>query len=283
MSRVLRHARGRRRAYLLAGLACLATTFVALTTALAAGTADLGVSQTDDPDPVQTGELLVFSTTLANQGPDAAPRVRLVDKLASNVDFVGVNSPQGDCTQQARRVLCEFGELASGASSTVVVRVRPTKEGHVTNTVTVRSGATDPRPENNSETDRTTVDNPEPTICAKRNATIVGTDGDDTLTGTDGNDVIAGLSGNDAIVSGGGNDVVCGSGGDDAIKGKRGDDEVRGGGGNDAIKGGDGGDVVQGKGGDDALRGGRGADLIKGGGGSDTCSGGSGKDSLHSC
>ncbi len=267
----------------LAGLACVVATSALASAIAATGTADLGVDQTDSADPIGVGDPLVYTATVANRGPDPATGVRVVDKLPARLDFVGASSSEGTCTHSGRRVVCEIDQLAVDATARVAVRVRPTVEGVLTNTIVVGSRETDPRAADDSDSERTLVDNPEPTICAGREANVIGTEGDDDLVGSDGNDVIAGLGGNDAINGGGGIDVICGSGGEDAIKGKRGDDFLRGGGGNDAIKGGDGADTVQGKGGNDALRGGRGQDLLKGGGGDDSCDGGSGRDEEKSC
>ncbi|HEY2714840.1 MAG TPA: hypothetical protein VGI73_01315, partial [Solirubrobacterales bacterium] len=65
--------------------------------------------------------------------------------------------------------------------------------------------------------------------CHGRQATIVGTDGDDVLRGTPGRDVIWGGKGDDTIYGSLGNDLICGGPGSDLIHGGRGNDEVDGG------------------------------------------------------
>jgi uncharacterized repeat protein (TIGR01451 family) len=268
----------------LVAIVCGLLSLVLLPTAVAAGTADLAVDTTDNADPVRTGQLLVYTTTLTNRGPDAATAVHLVDTLPPRLDFVSLDASRGTCAHPGRRsVRCTIDHLPSGATARLVVRVRPSREETLTNAVSVDGRETDPQPADNADTEQTTVEDPEPILCAGRRANIVGTEGDDAIAGTDGHDVIAALGGDDAIKGGGGKDIVCGSGGDDAIKGKGGNDELRGGGGDDAIKGGGGADVIRGKGGNDALVGGRGPDVLKGGGGSNTCRGGSGQDSFRSC
>lgn len=99
--------------------------------------------------------------------------------------------------------------------------------------------------------------------CSGKNATKVG---------TSGNDVIEGTSGADVIYAGDGNDTVRGNGGNDVICGGPGADHLYGGGGNDTIDGADGADGLLGDSGDDVLIGGPGADAMVGGTGVDRVS-----------
>jgi Ca2+-binding RTX toxin-like protein len=97
------------------------------------------------------------------------------------------------------------------------------------------------------------------------NATIKGTDGDDTIRGTKKRDVIDGLGGNDTISSLNRKDIVCGGFGNDVIRTGNAKDKLFGGGGNDT------------------LLGGNGRDVMNGGDGTDTCNGGLGKDKAVNC
>lgn len=107
--------------------------------------------------------------------------------------------------------------------------------------------------------------------CNGRQATIVGSSGDDHLVGTAGQDVIVGLGGNDVIDGLAGNDIMCGGPGNDLI---------RSGWGNDVVFGGNGMDTIRGARGHDVLNGGNGRDRIDGGLGSDTLIGGAHQDTL---
>jgi Ca2+-binding RTX toxin-like protein len=111
--------------------------------------------------------------------------------------------------------------------------------------------------------------------CHGRQATIVGTDGDDVLRGTPGRDVIWGGKGDDTIYGSLGNDLICGGPGSDLIHGGRGNDEVDGGAGD--------GDGVIGDLGDDKVMGGAGAyDEVAGDLGIDIVNGGPGNfDLVH--
>jgi hypothetical protein len=71
--------------------------------------------------------------------------------------------------------------------------------------------------------------------CGGRDATLVGTPGDDVLIGTPGRDVIVGLGGDDLIRGHGGRDIICGGAGNDTIYGGKGRDRLRGGPGADRV------------------------------------------------
>ncbi|MGI8460860.1 MAG: hypothetical protein ACR2OC_04365 [Solirubrobacterales bacterium] len=107
--------------------------------------------------------------------------------------------------------------------------------------------------------------------CAGKDATIIGTTGNDVIAGTNEKDVIVTGSGNDKVKAGGDKDVICGNDGND---------KLRGGGGGDVIKGAKGNDRLVAQGGNDRPTGGPGDDRLEGGSGRDRVSGGKDDDSL---
>lgn len=127
-----------------------------------------------------------------------------------------------------------------------------------------------------------------PPRCRGREATIVGSRGDDDLVGTPGPDVIVagrgedrirGLGGDDVICAGAGRDEVLAGAGDDLVFGGAGDDLLRGQRGQDRLAGNRGRDRLEGNGGADLLRGGPAADRLVGGRGRvDVCDGQAGRD-----
>lgn len=117
--------------------------------------------------------------------------------------------------------------------------------------------------------------------CFGRNATIVGTAGDDFLEGTPGNDVITGRGGRDSISGRGGEDWICGGRGNDLLADNRGDGHVDGGRGSDRLAGKAGTDSLYGRSGADVLKGGRQSDFFFPGRGNDIIQGGRGFDGLE--
>jgi ABC-type transport system substrate-binding protein len=123
-----------------------------------------------------------------------------------------------------------------------------------------------------------------PLKCDGRNATIIGTPGNDVLVGTKHNDVIAGLGGDDRIDGAGGNDILCGGDGLDtldyasspsAVTVDLGAGTASGYGadrlvGFENVVGSAFGDSLTGDSGDNTLTGGDGNDTLAGAGGSDT-------------
>jgi Ca2+-binding RTX toxin-like protein len=82
--------------------------------------------------------------------------------------------------------------------------------------------------------------------CGGKNATLVGTLGNDKLRGTKKADVVAGLDGKDKISGLGGNDRLCGGKGKDRLAGGKGRDKLDGGKGKDRCSGGPGKDKAKG-------------------------------------
>jgi uncharacterized repeat protein (TIGR01451 family) len=254
--------------------------------------ANLGLTKSDSPDPVAVGDVLTYTIRVTNGGPAGATGVEVDDTLPANLTFVSVTASQGSCHRNGRHVLCDLGSIGFGTigdvtTPTVTIKVRPRREGNITNTASVDSVENDPVAANNTATATTKVNaapvTPPPTQCAGRDATLVGNGGDNHIVGTSGNDVVVARGGNDSILTFGGRDVICGGGGNDYAVSGGGADRVLGGFGNDRILGRAGSDVLAGNAGRDILRGGLGNDELRGGLGFDTCLGGAGTDTRSGC
>jgi uncharacterized repeat protein (TIGR01451 family) len=249
--------------------------------------ADLSLAKTDSPDPVIRREVLTYTLEVENAGPDPATNTVVEDQLPSSVDPLSADTSVGTCDTQGKAVTCELGELASAATATVTITVRPKNAGQIANTASVQSDVADPQTANNVDAETTTVERPpkkpKPARCKKRRADIVGTSAGETLTGTDDSEVFKAKGGDDRIEAGGGHDVICAGGGNDFVHAGGGNDFAKGQRGGDTLKGSRGGDTLKGNRGPDNLKGGRGNDLLAGGKGRDSCRGGRGRDTERSC
>jgi hypothetical protein len=127
----------------------------------AAASADLGVTQTDAPDPLPLGSDLAYTVIVQNGGPAAAPGARLTVVVQGSALFVSATPTQGSCTTASffseQDVSCDLGPLSSGGTATVTVVVDPTAEGTITSTASVSSNVSDPSGLDNRALEATTV------------------------------------------------------------------------------------------------------------------------------
>lgn len=128
------------------------------TTVTEAGAADLGVTISDSPDPVDA-ENLTYVITVTNHGPEASTGGTLTDLLPPGVDLFA--KPAG-CSQSGRVITCALGALANGESSTIEIVVTPTVAGTITNTIVMSGNEFDPNQANNEAVATTTVIHPAP-------------------------------------------------------------------------------------------------------------------------
>ncbi len=131
------------------------------------GAADLGVAETDVPDPVVAGTNLAYRITVSNAGPSTAPNVLAQDVLPEQVSVVSFTPSQGSCNggvpgDALQPLTCKLGSLAPGGSATidVVVKVNPTTpDGTIlVNDALVGSDFGDPNNANDKVSALTTVE-----------------------------------------------------------------------------------------------------------------------------
>jgi uncharacterized repeat protein (TIGR01451 family) len=119
--------------------------------------ADVAVTLSDSPDPVQVGQTLTYTISVRNNGPDTASAVTLTDTLPAGVSFVSATPSQGSCSGTST-LSCALGTLANTATATVTLRVNPTTTNTaLANTASATTTTTDPTTNNNSATTTTTV------------------------------------------------------------------------------------------------------------------------------
>jgi uncharacterized repeat protein (TIGR01451 family)/CSLREA domain-containing protein len=135
-----------------------------LTTIGTASQADLSITKTGSPNPVNVNASLTYTINVTNNGPASAANVTMTDVLPAGVTFQSLTSTAGwTCTTPAvganGTVTCTIASLANAAAGTFTLVVLPTASAAAitNNTATVSSATTDPTPGNNSASASTTV------------------------------------------------------------------------------------------------------------------------------
>jgi uncharacterized repeat protein (TIGR01451 family) len=140
----------------------------ATTDVMGSTTADLSLTKSDTPDPVQVGADITYTIILTSAGPSDARNVVLSDPIPANTTFVSWSQTAGPefvltapPSGGTGTVTATADTFASGASATfqLVVNVNsgtPTGEV-ISNTATVSSSTRDPDTANNSATTTTGI------------------------------------------------------------------------------------------------------------------------------
>ncbi len=129
-------------------------------------TADLGITQTDNPDPLIVGDILTYTLTVTNNGPDMASRVSVANPMSLGVIAQSATPDQGACeivineVNEQYSINCDLGILANVASTDITIEARPVINESIFNEATVSSPETDDNPSNDSSTEETTVEPP---------------------------------------------------------------------------------------------------------------------------
>jgi uncharacterized repeat protein (TIGR01451 family) len=119
--------------------------------------ADLSLTKADAQDPVLAGELVTYTLTAHNSGPQDATGVTVTDTLPGSMTFDSATPSQGSCSESAGTVTCALGTLADEANATITIRALTSSTGTVTNEAAVSSELGDPNSGNNSASAETTV------------------------------------------------------------------------------------------------------------------------------
>ena len=123
----------------------------------ATGDGDLGVTKTDNVDPVQVGQQVTYTVTVTNHGPTATDAT-VTDNVPAGLNFVSATPSSGACGV-VNPVVCTIPGMAPGASATITIVADATTPGTVTNNVTVTGTAPDPNPANDQDDEPTTIIN----------------------------------------------------------------------------------------------------------------------------
>jgi uncharacterized repeat protein (TIGR01451 family) len=125
-----------------------------------APSADLVVTKTDTPDPIDLGTgNVTYTITVSNNSTSAATNVVLTDTLPASFTFVSVN-PAGTCMVNGQVITCNIGVVTNATSAVFTIVATPTAAGTFTNTAIVTSAEFDPDLANNTVTENTIVTSP---------------------------------------------------------------------------------------------------------------------------
>jgi large repetitive protein len=119
--------------------------------------ADLGVTVTDAPDPVNAGGSVTYSIGVSNAGPDDATNTTVSFTLPPGASFTSATPSQGTCSQAAGVVTCPLATVANGGAASISVVVILHTEGVAAASATVSSPVPDPVGANNAAGTTTTV------------------------------------------------------------------------------------------------------------------------------
>ncbi|MFD9378674.1 CARDB domain-containing protein [Streptomyces sp. NPDC059999] len=124
--------------------------------------ADLTVAKAADATTVTVGQTVTYRITVHNTGPNQATGVTVTDRLPDDLTFLSADAAPGSHDPATGQ--WTVGDLAVGATATLVLRAKATKAGQIGNTATVTGNEKDPDAGNNTDTVSVCVE-PAPSCC----------------------------------------------------------------------------------------------------------------------
>lgn len=118
--------------------------------------ADIAVLITDSPDPSASGQPIVYSVTMTNDGPSTASAVTLTFHLPDGLSLGSVLPDLGSCEDGAPTV-CHLGSLPAGDSVGIEISGNPGTTGTLRMSATAHANEEDPNESNNLFTVTTNV------------------------------------------------------------------------------------------------------------------------------
>ena len=150
---------------------------------------DLSVTITASPSPANAGDIVTYTITASNAGPDAAQNVDLTEAITGGGQLISVSSSQGSCSGPLTAIDCNLGSIPAAGQATATVVVQTNAAGTLGSTATVTSTSPDPDLTNNAASNSETV-NPTTTPTQQADLGVTGsvtpnpTPLNGTLTGT---------------------------------------------------------------------------------------------------
>ena len=127
--------------------------------------ADVSITKTASPEPVNQGTNLAYSLQVTNAGPAIAQNLTVTDVLPGEVTFSSVFTNMGSCayTAATTTVSCSISSLTVGSVAVITINVNAatfSANSLSSNTATVIAGTSDPNSANNSSTAVSTIQAP---------------------------------------------------------------------------------------------------------------------------
>ncbi|MHB9859887.1 isopeptide-forming domain-containing fimbrial protein [Streptomyces sp. YIM S03343] len=124
--------------------------------------ADLTVTKAADTTTVTVGQTVTYRIAVHNTGPNDATGVTVTDQLPDGLAFLSADATSGGYDPATGQ--WSVGDLAVGATATLVLRAKATKAGRVSNTAAATGNEKDPDTTNNTDTVTVCVE-PAPSCC----------------------------------------------------------------------------------------------------------------------
>jgi len=157
------------------GCTVVGTHTVAIGTASAAA-ADLAITKTA-VSSVQAGGSLLYTIGVANNGPDPATNVLIIDTLPAGTTFTGMNSGPWNCALSGNQIQCTGTAFAGSTTSILITVNAPAQGGAITNIVEISASEADPNPTNNIASVTTNVVAAPPTCATVPPSLLAPSDG----------------------------------------------------------------------------------------------------------
>ena len=116
--------------------------------------ADIAVTKSVSPETVLVGDMVTFTITAANNGPNAASGVVVTDLLPAGLALNNASASQGGYVASSGQWI--LGNLANGASAQLTLTAQVTVPGTITNIAT-KTAANEPDPNTSNDTASATV------------------------------------------------------------------------------------------------------------------------------
>jgi uncharacterized repeat protein (TIGR01451 family) len=111
--------------------------------------------------PTPLNEVVTYTLTVTNKGPDVASNVQVADPAPAGIVYLSVSPGAPTCTVTQALLSCALGTLEVGQSRTITLRARATRVGRHVNTATVTGeGGRETNPADNVDSAVTVVPRP---------------------------------------------------------------------------------------------------------------------------